>query len=351
MSIGPRTLRIRAFPALFRWTIVAMAVAFVRPALAADDRNTESLDGYAEWRLPSVGQLIVDGQRVQLRKDGKFKGSGDAKTFASVPLGYEVKAKGVRLENGVIDASEIEAKPNNEALFEGELKEAFDEMEQKYLREGRMYEEAEEGGEEEVYGKLHAKGGDVDRVRRILQRLVPEYLEKDEFRVYVVGNKDWNAMAAPNRSIYVFTGLLKDLDDDEVAIVLGHELAHSTHEHSRKQFKKDMLIQLAAAGVAILADEVIKDDGKALAVGIAALVGATAWQNGYGRSHEDQADRVGLRYAHEAGFDVSKGPLLWERFAKKYGDLPKAVNFFLSDHSVAKDRAKNLRRELTLNYK
>ena len=44
-----------------------------------------------------------------------------------------------------------------------------------------------------------------------------------------------------------------------------------------------------------------------------------AWQNGYGRSHEDQADRVGLRYAYEAGYDITRGPELWRRFARKYG--------------------------------
>ena len=140
------------------------------------------------------------------------------------------------------------------------------------------------------------------------------------------------------------------MNDDEVAIVIGHEVAHATHEHSRKQFKKDMLIQLAALGVAVIADETIKSEGKATAVQIAALIGATAWQSGYGRTHEDQADRVGLRYAYEGGFDPSQGPLLWERFAKKYGDVPKIINFFLGDHSVAKDRARNLSRELALNY-
>jgi predicted Zn-dependent protease len=80
------------------------------------------------------------------------------------------------------------------------------------------------------------------------------------------------------------------------------------------------------------------------------VLGASAWTSGYGRSHEDQADRVGLRYAAEGGFDVSKGPGLWNRFAQKYGNSPKALNFFFGDHSVAQDRARNLAREIALNY-
>ena len=319
-----------------------------RPRAPESAPKAETLDGYAELRTGEF--LVVDGQRVTLGPGGKFKGEGDALSFATIPLGYEVKARGPRRPNGLIVADQIEAKPNSVALFEDELREGFDEMERQFLREGRMYEEDEGSGKREDYGRLWTDGARVDRVRRILRRLVPGYLKPEDFRIYVVENKEWNAMAAPNRSLYVFSGLLDDMNDDEVAIVIGHEVAHATHEHSRKQFKKDMLIQLAALGVAVIADETIKSEGKATAVQVVALIAATAWQSGYGRTHEDQADRVGLRYAYEGGFDPSQGPRLWERFAKKYGDVPKIINFFLGDHSVAKDRGRNLSRELALNY-
>ena len=78
--------------------------------------------------------------------------------------------------------------------------------------------------------------------------------------------------------------------------------------------------------------------------------GVVALMSGYGRSAEDQADRVGLRYAYQAGYDVSKGPGLWQKFGAKYRGLPKALNFFLGDHSVAKDRARNLEEQIRYNY-
>ena len=87
-------------------------------------------------------------------------------------------------------------------------------------------------------------GHEVDRVRWIVDSLLPDYLAPSDVRVYVIENKEWNAFAMGNYSIYVFSGLLDDLDDDEVAIVLGHELVHATHEHSRRQVKKDMWVQL-----------------------------------------------------------------------------------------------------------
>ena len=221
------------------------------PARAGDDED--KLDGYAEWRAGDM--LVVDGQRVRVDAATKLKLHDEATRFRDIPLGYEVKVKGRRQRDGVILARELEARVNGQAMFEKDLVQAFDEIEQKWLRRGRAYEEDEEGNRED-YGRLRTRGPEVDRVRRIASELVPPYLDADEFRVYVIDNEEWNAFAAPNRSVYVFSGLLEDMDDDEVAIILGHELVHATHEHSRKQFKKDMIIQLAALGVVVAAEGV-----------------------------------------------------------------------------------------------
>jgi predicted Zn-dependent protease len=339
-----RTARAQAMGLLLVGLTAAPGLTF-----AADARlQTVKLDGYAEWRQGDA--LIVDGQRVRFATNARFKGKDEVQSFAAIPLGWEVKVEGPRLIDGTVLARKVETKPNGSALFEGELKSAMDEMEEQYRRRRRVYDEDENGRVSDDYGALYEEGPMVDRVRAITTRLVPGYLHPEDFRVYVVENEEWNAMAAPNGAIWVFSGLLEDMDDDEVAIVLGHELAHATYEHSRKQFKKSMLIQLVALG-AIVGAESIDSKWQRTAVQIAALLGTAAWQNGYGRRHEDQADRVGLRYAYEAGYDVGKGPRLWQRFADKYGEGNKVVNFFLSDHSMAKVRSTNLERELVLNYR
>jgi Zn-dependent protease with chaperone function len=165
-----------------------------------------------------------------------------------------------------------------------------------------------------------------------------------------VDTKDWNAMAMGNGAIWVFTGLLNDLNDDEIAIIVGHELAHYTHEHSRKEFKRAMWGQLIALG-AIVATEVATDNDKATAgVAIAGMVAAMTIRNGYSRNLEDQADRVGLRYAYEGGYDVRSGPQLWVKFREKYGEQNGLLNFFLGEHSQATDRIKKLEREIGYNY-
>lgn len=322
---------------------LGLAASLALPPCAAAE---EKVDGYAEWHHGDV--VVVDGQRVRLAPGGTFKGGGEATSPASIPLGYEVKAKGTRTADGTLAAVELQAKPNGSALFEKQVKSATDEAERDYRRAGSFYQEAG-GGKIQSIGRLEEDGPRVERVRGIVDALLPPYLDQDAVRVYVIDNDEWNAFAMGNYSIYVFSGLLRDMDDDEVAIVLGHELAHATHEHTRRQFKKAMWIQIAALGV-MGAEEKIDDKKARVLAQLLTAFGAMAWSNGYGRNLEDQADRVGLRYAYEAGFDITKGPRLWNRFAKKYGEPGKTANFFFGDHSLSQQRALALERELALNY-
>ncbi len=260
------------------WVIRAVLVAAVAfgpgsAVLRAEDEQPqgsrgEKVDGYAEYRLGDC--LIADAQRVCPAPGLKLKGAGDAKSFASIPLGYELKAKGVRRPDGSLLARELEAKPNGSAMFEGEIKSATDQAERQARERGRFYAD-----EKTSIGRLIESGPQVDRVRGIVDSLLPPYLHPENVRIYVIDNPEWNAFAMGNYSIYVFTGLLNDLDDDEVAIVLGHELVHATHEHSRKQFKRDMWIQLGLLGV-LGATSTIDDDTKQAVVGLIAVAGASA---------------------------------------------------------------------------
>jgi Zn-dependent protease with chaperone function len=323
--------------------VTALLLAIALPAAAED-----KYEGYAEYRRRDA--LVVDGQRLRASARTKFKGEGQARSFETIPLGYEVKLRATRLSDGTLLASDVEAKPNGNAFMEADLVKAFDATEAQYREKGRV-SERDENGKETSLGRLEESGPRVERVRAMLRLICPPYLKPEDFRVYVVDNQEWNAMAAPNRSIYVFSGLLDSMDDDEVAVVLGHELAHATHEHSRRAYKKQIFVALGATVVAVAAESSIENDVKRIGAQLGTLLVASALTSGYGRSLEDQADRVGLRYAWEGGYEVSKGPGLWEKFAKKYGNTNKAVNFFFGNHSVAKDRARNLRGEIAWNYR
>jgi hypothetical protein len=329
------------------YLLVILGLASLASAEPPTRAREIELNGYAEWRTD--GYLVVDGQRVVPAEDARFEGKGRARRFSGIPLGYEVKVEGVRLADGTVLGRRIEAKPNGSAFYEGTIRASADAMEEEYKRRGRVADYDNYGHIVNDYGKLLQSGPEVERVRHIVDRLTPPYRKVEDFRIYVLDNEEWNAMAAPNGSVFVFSGLLEDMDDDEVAIVLAHELTHVTHEHSRREYKKSMLVSLLGWGATAAVDS-IDNDAARIASKVGIYASTLAWVNGYSRSAEDQADRVGLRYAFEAGYDVSKGPKLWDRFAAKYHGLPKALNFFLGGHSVAKDRAKKLQDQIRFNY-
>jgi Zn-dependent protease with chaperone function len=148
----------------------------------------------------------------------------------------------------------------------------------------------------------------------------------------------------------VFRGLAEDTSDDELAIVLGNELAHYTYEHSRRGAKQGMWRQLAAVSIGAALERVDSPATREILVN-AAQLSLTAWKNGYNRNLEDQADRVGLRYAFEGGFDVTQGSALWARARDRNGELNVVTNFLLGSHSRPSDRIRNIEREIVLNYR
>ena len=326
-----------------RWYVLILVTLFSSGAGAGESASVK-LNGYAESLKD--GALIVEGQLVTADRNTKFKGKGIYSIY-DVPLGFEVKVKGHRQRDGRVLASKIEAKPNGNALYEADVVNATNQIERKWIDAGEMYMEG--GGKRQSVGEIKDSGPEVDRVRAIMLKLLPPYVDTNNIRVHVVETKEWNASAMGNGAIWVYTGLLHDMDDDELAIILGHELAHYTHEHSRRGMKKGLFAQIAGVAGAIGAST-LDDPATRNAAGLGASLGATVWQSGYSRDFEDQADRVGLRYAYEAGYDVSKGPELWEKFRKKYGEQSTMANFVFGSHSRPTDRIRNIERELRLNY-
>jgi Zn-dependent protease with chaperone function len=343
-------LRVAARRTEMRPTITVLVVVcslHLSGGPASAQSRAEKVDGYAEFHQGDA--VVVDGQRVVITPATKLKVKGArVRTARDVPLGFDVEAEGVRDHDGRLIAAKLAVKPNGVALFENDVREATNTIESMWLREGEVYHQDGRGRRERM-GRVVSAGPQVDRVQRIIGRLRPPYVGRDSVRVHVVESQEWNAMAMGNGSLWVFTGLLDDMDDDEVAIVLGHELAHFTHEHSRRGMKRALWAQLLAAGIVGAAETVDSRRAQEL-IAIAGVFSLTAWQSGYGRTLEDQADRVGMRYAYEGGFDVSKGPRLWARFTEKYGNQDAVTNFFFSHHSRSSVRQKNLHREISLNY-
>jgi predicted Zn-dependent protease len=263
-------------------------------------------------------------------------------------LGYEINVRGWRADDGVLVATDLQVKPNGTAMYEQSVRRANDALEVAWTGLGIAF--IERNRSRQNIGGVVEEGPEVDRLRRILKRIVPPYVSPSELRVRIIESDIWNASAGGNGAIWVYRGLLNDVQsEDELAIVLGHELAHYTHEHQRRNLRNAFLVQLVGVGAAIAIDR-IQNPGTYRLLSDAADLALQAWGNGYNRDLEDQADRVGLRYAAQAGFDVSQAVPLWLR-RQREGEQDVVSNFFFGTHSRASDRIRNVELELKRNYR
>jgi Zn-dependent protease with chaperone function len=325
------------------WTRRALvAVAIVGSAGRLEAQDKEKYDGYVDFKKGEV--IIVDGQPVIGGPKTKLKG---APSVAEIPVGWSVKVEGARDKAGFLLATKVEAKANGTEKGEAEVLAASNRAEEMWVSKKMMFEPGDSG---KIYkiGDILESGPYVERARRLMDRVRPDHIPASALRVRVVKTDDWNASAMANGAVWVYTGLMDAMDDDELSIVMGHELAHYSYEHIRRNQGRGGLGQILGAGAEV-AGALIGGTAGALAQ-MGGQLGASALLSGYSREYEDQADRVGLRYIYEAGFDVTKGPELWGKFKAKYGESDKLSNFFTGDHSRPTERIQAIRREIDRNY-
>ncbi len=169
------------------------------------------------------------------------------------------------------------------------------------------------------------------------------------YEIVVLNNGVPNAWALPGGKMAINRGLLAELENEaQLAAVLGHEIVHAAARHSATQQTRNMLLQagLMAAGVA--AAETDSQYG-GLAMG-ALGVGAQAWQAQYSRSHELEADRYGIEYMAEAGYDPEGAVELQETFMKLSENQNSSwLQGLFASHPPSQERME-LNRELAQQY-
>ena len=185
----------------------------------------------------------------------------------------------------------------------------------------------------------------LQRLRAIAQRLVPHTPQWNErapgwkWEVNLIGSKQINAFVMPGGKIVFYTGILDQLQltDDEIAMVMGHEMAHALREHARERLAKS---QVTGMGLSLGAQLLgLGDMGN-----LAANLGTELLTLQYSRSDESEADLVGLEIAARAGYDPTAAITLWQKMAKATGD--KGGMAFLSSHPSGPNRIKELEANL-----
>jgi predicted Zn-dependent protease len=191
-------------------------------------------------------------------------------------------------------------------------------------------------------GVLNTDAAMTRRVRAIASRITPQtrVFRADapawKWEVNVINSKELNAFCMPGGKIMFYSGIIQRLrlSDDEIAVIMGHEIAHALREHSREQVSQAVAAQTAiGVGAALLG----LGDGAANLTGTAyeALVASR-----FSRGHETEADRIGLELAARAGYNPRAGITLWQKMLKaNSGGSPPE---FLSSHPAETRRIQEI---------
>ncbi|KAA9132586.1 M48 family metallopeptidase [Marinihelvus fidelis] len=190
-------------------------------------------------------------------------------------------------------------------------------------------------------GKLSSDQALVRRVERITGRLITEAIAMRpdsadwEWSVVVIDDPQVNAWCMAGGRMAMYTGLVNTIQptDDELAQVMGHEIAHALANHSAEKMSVQMASSIGVAAVGIFADN------KAIATSGAALAAVYAVNMPNSRTAETEADRIGIELAAKAGFDPRAAATLWAKMAKDGGASPPQ---FLSTHPDPANRQKKL---------
>ncbi|MFZ4478300.1 MAG: M48 family metallopeptidase [Rhodoferax sp.] len=207
-------------------------------------------------------------------------------------------------------------------------------------------------GKGALAGKDHPQ---VRRLRAIAQRIIPFAVAWNprardwRWEVNLIGSSQVNAFCMPGGKIAFYSGILEQLklSDDEVAMVMGHEIAHALREHARERMGKSAVTQGAARLGGALAAGVFGVDPR-LTDGLA-RGGANLLTLEFSREDESEADLVGMELAARAGFDPRTGVTLWQKMgAASKGAPPQWLSTHPSGKSRIADIQKNLPKVLPL---
>ena len=189
-------------------------------------------------------------------------------------------------------------------------------------------------------------------VERIGASLIPTHQRdlstsdpsKIPFQFHVVVDKTPNAFATPNGIVVVHSGLFSVLENEaQLAFILSHEVSHAVQEHSWRQTQhlkvRRGLLKVGAAFAAAY--------GQYDVANLASMFEG-ALRNGYSRSLENQADRMGLEGMVAAGYDPRQAPQSWKALTRTVGD--SSTDWFWSTHDNNATRRSYLMNELKNNY-
>ena len=188
------------------------------------------------------------------------------------------------------------------------------------------------------------QGPQLDNLRRIAARLIAQVgvFRRDalnwNWQVSLINSKTVNACCMPGGKIVFFTGIIQKLNltNDEIAAIMGHEIAHALREHSREQASEQMGLGVIS-GVAGIGASIMGVPSIGVDMGRSAMTYLITLP--HSRQQETEADRIGLELMARAGYNPEAAVNVWRKMqAANSGSTPQ----FLSTHPSHGSRIKDL---------
>lgn len=195
-------------------------------------------------------------------------------------------------------------------------------------------------GQAKAQSALDVNAAQTNRVRTIAQRLIQQVgvfrpdAQQWNWEIHVINSNEVNAWCMPGGKMAVYSGLINKTKatDDELAAVIGHEMAHALREHSREQMSQKMA---ANVGLSVLAAVT----GSSAVGDLGGTLTDVMFNLPNSRTHEMEADRLGVELAARAGYDPRAAVTLWQKMdALGSGGTPE----FLSTHPAPATRINDL---------
>lgn len=189
----------------------------------------------------------------------------------------------------------------------------------------------------------------IERVGRKIQKAVEAYLSEHnsskllegyEWQFSLIESEAVNAWCMPGGKVAFYTGILPICqDEDGVAVVMGHEVAHAIARHGSERMSQGMVTQLGGVALAVALQEKPAETQALFmsAYGVGSQVGVLL---PFSRMHESEADQMGLTFMAMAGYDPRTAPEFWKRMSSLSGGGQPPE--FLSTHPSHSTRIENL---------
>lgn len=188
---------------------------------------------------------------------------------------------------------------------------------------------------------VSADGRVTAHVTCVANAITRELPEGGTWDVKVFESKEVNAFALPGRKIGVYTGLLKvTKTQDQLAAVIGHEVSHVLAGHSNERVSQQQATNAALTVASVVVGGGALGDATMSALGLGAQYGVLL---PFSRTHESEADLLGLDLMSKAGFDPREAVTLWQEMAAIGGDKPPE---FASTHPADSTRIEQIQRRL-----